>query len=126
MVANGEIYNYLKISEELSEPNGIKYEARSDCDVIIGLYEKYGDELVKHMTGMFAFALYDKKNKKMVAARDPFGIIPLYIGEDALGNIYVASEMKCLTEKCKLIQNFPPGNYFYNFQIFPYVNYIFT
>lgn len=110
MVANGEIYNYLEISDELSAFYNTTYVARSDCDVIIGLYEKYGDELVQHMTGMYAFALYDKKNKKMVAARDPFGIIPYYIGSDLLGNIYVASEMKCLTEKCSFIQNFPPGN----------------
>lgn len=109
LVANGEIYNYLDISKELSDFYHEKYVARSDCDVIIGLYEKYGDDLVHHMTGMFAFALYDRKNKKILVARDPIGIIPLYIGEDATGSIWIASEMKCLSEKCIHIQTFPPG-----------------
>jgi asparagine synthase (glutamine-hydrolysing) len=109
LVANGEIYNYLKISDELSMFYNKEYVARSDCDVIIGLYEKYGDKLVHHMTGMFAFALFDRKNRKMLAARDPFGILSMYIGEDINGNIWVASEMKCLEEHCSYIQNFPIG-----------------
>lgn len=109
LVANGEIYNFLQISEELSVFYHEKYVARSDCDVIIGLYDKYGDDLVHHMTGMFAFALYDHKSKKVLAARDPFGILSMYIGEDDYGNIWVASEMKCLTDNCSYIQNFPIG-----------------
>lgn len=111
IVANGEIYNFLEISDELSQFYNKPYEARSDCDVIIGLYEKYGEDLVHHMTGMYAFALYDRKNKKIVAARCPFGILSMYIGEDSYGNIWIASEMKCLVEKCWSIQNFPIGEY---------------
>lgn len=109
LVANGEIYDYLEISDKLSMFYNRKYTPRSDCDVIIGLYEMYGDDCVKHMTGMFAFALYDRKNKKMFAARDPFGILSMYIGEDSEGNIWVASEMKCLAEHCTTIKNFPIG-----------------
>jgi asparagine synthase (glutamine-hydrolysing) len=109
LVANGEIYNFLEISNELSTFYGRPYEARSDCDVIIGLYEKYGDDLVHHMTGMYAFALYDRKNNKILAARCPFGILSMYIGEDVHGNIWIASEMKCLVEKCPYVQNFPIG-----------------
>lgn len=111
LVANGEIYNFLQISDELSVFYKKQYIARSDCDVIIGLYEKYGDDLVHHMTGMFAFALFDRKNKKVYAARDPFGILSMYIGEDIHGNIWVASEMKCLAEKCSYVQNFPTGKF---------------
>lgn len=111
LVANGEIYNFLQISQELSMFYKKPYLARSDCDVIIGLYEKYGDDLVHHLTGMFAFALYDRKNKKVLAARDPFGILSMYIGEDSRGNIWIASEMKCLSEKCSYIQNFPTGKF---------------
>lgn len=111
LVANGEIYNYLDVSDELSMFYIRKYSARSDCDVIIGLYEKYGNDLVHHMTGMYAFALYDRKNKRMLAARDPFGILSMYIGEDVEGNIWVASEMKCLAEHCCHIQNFPIGEF---------------
>lgn len=111
IVANGEIYNFLQISDELSTFYNKPYEARSDCDVIIGLYEKYGDDLVHHLTGMYAFALYDRKNKRIVAARCPFGILSMYIGEDMNGNIWIASEMKCLVEICPYVQNFPIGKY---------------
>lgn len=111
LVANGEVYNFLQISDELSMFYKKQYIARSDCDVIIGLYEKYGEDLLHHMTGMFAFALYDRKNKKVFAARDPFGILSMYIGEDVHGNIWVASEMKCLAEKCSYIQSFPTGEF---------------
>lgn len=111
LVANGEIYNFLQISEELSLFYNEPYVARSDCDVIIGLYEKYGDDLVHHMTGMFAFALYDRKNNKILAARCPYGILSMYIGEDIHGNIWIASEMKCLVEKCPSILNFPIGKF---------------
>lgn len=113
LVANGEIYNFLQISEELSVFYNKQYIARSDCDVIIGLYEKYGDDLVYHMTGMFAFALYDRRSKKVLAARDPFGILSMYIGEDINGNIWVSSEMKCLVEKCTYVRNFPTGKFFF-------------
>lgn len=111
LVANGEIYNFLQISNELSLFYNKPYEARSDCDVIIGLYEKYGDNLVHHMTGMYAFALYDRKNNKILAARCPFGILSMYIGEDVNGNIWIASEMKCLVKKCPDMLNFPIGNF---------------
>ena len=122
LVANGEVYNFLQISDELSMFYKKQYIARSDCDVIIGLYEKYGEDLLLHMTGMFAFALYDRKHKKILAARDPFGILSMYIGEDIHGNIWVASEMKCLAEKCSYVQNFPTGKFkklfFYVFTCF--------
>lgn len=111
LVANGEIYNFLQISDELTMFYKKQYIARSDCDVIIGLYEKYGEDLLYHMTGMFAFALYDRKNKKVFAARDPFGILSMYIGGDVHGNVWVASEMKCLAEKCCYVQNFPAGKF---------------
>lgn len=109
LVANGEIYNFLQISNELSLFYNEPYVARSDCDVIIGLYEKYGDDLVHHMTGMYAFALYDRKKNKILAARCPFGILSMYIGEDVQGNIWISSEMKCMVEKCPYILNFPIG-----------------
>lgn len=111
LVANGEIYNYLEISKELEAFYKKSYEARSDCDVIIGLYEKYGEKFYEHMTGMYAFALYDRKNRRVICARDPIGIISMYIGEDLYGNLWVASEMKCLVEKCEKICTFPPGNF---------------
>ncbi|XP_030081845.1 asparagine synthetase [glutamine-hydrolyzing] 2-like [Drosophila hydei] len=108
LVANGEIYNYLELSALIAKRRG-SYKPKSDCHVILELYQDYGVELLQHITGMFAFALYDKRSKELLLARDPFGIIPMYIGEDAKGNIWVASEMKCLTACCKQVETFTPG-----------------
>lgn len=108
MAANGEIYNYLELSAEIAKQKG-KYTPRSDCDVIIGMYEKYGSELVRHISGMFSFALYDKITKTLVVGRDPIGIIPLYQGEDDEGNLWFSSEVKCLVGACDKVKDFQPG-----------------
>lgn len=109
LVANGEIYNYLELSADIAKKKG-KYTPRGDCDVIIGMYEEFGIDLVSHITGMFAFALYDQKNRTFVVARDPIGIIPLYQGEDDEGNLWFSSEMKCLVGVCDKIIDFQPGS----------------
>ncbi|EDW37783.1 GL15046 [Drosophila persimilis] len=108
LVANGEIYNYLELSAEIAKRLGT-YKPKSDCHVILELYEVYGEDLLSHITGMFAFALYDKRTKQVLLARDPFGIIPMYIGEDKAGNMWVASEMKCLVDTCSKVETFTPG-----------------
>lgn len=108
LTANGEIYNYLELSADIAKKKG-KYTPRGDCDVIIGMYEEFGVDLLTHITGMFAFALYDKKTKNFMVARDPIGIIPLYQGEDDEGNLWFASEMKCLVGICDKICDFEPG-----------------
>ncbi|KAL7734739.1 hypothetical protein ACLKA6_011027 [Drosophila palustris] len=108
LVANGEIYNYLEISAQIAKRRG-GYKPKSDCHVILELYRDYGVDLLQHITGMFAFALYDKRSKELLLARDPFGIIPMYIGEDAAGNIWVASELKCLAACCPKVETFTPG-----------------
>lgn len=88
---NGEIYNYIELREEL----GCKCRTTSDTEVILHAYRKWGEDCVKHFSGMFAFALWDEKKQKLFCARDPFGIKPFYyyIGEDTL---YFASEAKAL------------------------------
>lgn len=111
LVANGEIYNYLKLSDEISKRRDRIYTARSDCDVIIGLYEEFGVNFIHHLDGMFAFFLYDAEKKMFVASRDPIGIIPMYQGSDPNGNVYFASEMKCLVGLCDQVKIFPPGMY---------------
>lgn len=108
VVANGEIYNYLEQAAEIAKKRG-HYEPKSDCSVIVELYEDHGERLVDYVTGMFAFALYDRKTKTIMMARDPFGIIPMYYGRDEDGNIWVSSEMKCLSGACAEIEVFPPG-----------------
>lgn len=109
LAANGEIYNYLELSADIAKRKG-KYTPRGDCDVIIGMYEEFGVDVVSHITGMFAFALYDQKRRTVVVGRDPIGIIPLYEGEDDEGNLWFASEMKCLIGVCDKIVDFQPGS----------------
>lgn len=108
VIANGEIYNYLELSAEIAKKRG-SYTPKSDCNVIVELYEEYGEHLFDHITGMFAIALYDTKSKTILIARDPIGIIPMYYGEDIDGNIWVSSELKCLVDVCVKVENFPPG-----------------
>lgn len=108
LAANGEIYNYLELSAKIAKQNG-KYEPRSDCDVIIAMYEQFGTELVQHITGMFSFALYDKNAKRLIVSRDPVGIIPLYKGVDDMGNLWFSSEVKCLVDVCDTVEDFEPG-----------------
>ncbi|XP_059621893.1 probable asparagine synthetase [glutamine-hydrolyzing] [Phlebotomus argentipes] len=109
LAANGEIYNYLEIAKEISRRRKTSYVPRSDSDVIIGLYEDFGRSLLHQITGMFTFVLYDRTKKSILIARDPIGIIPLYLGKDEEGNLWVASEMKCLVGVCRDVKAFPPG-----------------
>ncbi|XP_017840435.2 probable asparagine synthetase [glutamine-hydrolyzing] [Drosophila busckii] len=109
LIVNGEIYNYVELSEQISKrvPG---YKPKSDSNVIIELYEQLGAALLQHIRGMFSFVLYDKRQQQLLVARDPLGIIPLYMGKDAGGNLWFASEMKCLVEVCTQLSNFPPGH----------------
>ena len=93
-VMNGEIYNFLEIREKLIEKGHI-FKSRSDTEVIPHLYDEYGDSLVDHLDGMFAFALWDTRKKKLLIARDRFGEKPLYYGAFD-GVLYFASELKAL------------------------------
>ncbi|HUF04680.1 MAG TPA: asparagine synthase (glutamine-hydrolyzing) [Aridibacter sp.] len=95
-VMNGEIYNFLEIREDL-ERKGHRFSSRSDTEVLPHLYDEYGDALVDHLDGMFAFALWDITRKRLLMARDRFGEKPLYYG--VFGRrLYFASEPKSLFE----------------------------
>lgn len=111
LAVNGEIYNHLKLRKELQE---YKFQTHSDCEVILALYKKHGIHFIESLNGIFAFALYDQETKTYLIARDHMGIIPLYMGWDDSGNLYVASELKSLEGKCSRYQEFPPGHYLYS------------
>ncbi|CAR24384.1 Asparagine synthase (glutamine-hydrolyzing) [Lachancea thermotolerans] len=106
---NGEVYNHIQLREEFSS---YPFKTLSDCEPIIPLYEKYGIDAPKYLDGMFAWALYDAKKDRIVAARDPIGITTLYMGRDSKSpkTVYFASELKCLTDNCDSIIAFPPGH----------------
>lgn len=94
LVANGEIYNYRELRRDL-ERRGHVFLTNSDCEVIIALYERYGDGLFKHLRGMFAFALWDTRRRRLLVARDHLGQKPLYYRQDDRG-FACASEIKAL------------------------------
>lgn len=91
-VFNGEIYNYRELKSDL-EKEGVVFSTNSEIEVIINLYMREGAEFVSKLRGMFAILVYDKENKSIFAARDPFGIKPLYYRESKDGIVF-SSEMK--------------------------------
>src|SRR5215813_3596255 len=94
LVCNGEIYNHDELRTEL-EAGGYRFRTRSDCEVILALYERYGDRLLEHLRGMFAFALWDSRKRRLLAARDHLGQKPFYYAHTARGFAF-ASEIKAL------------------------------
>jgi asparagine synthase (glutamine-hydrolysing) len=94
LVCNGEIYDFERIRSEL-ERKGYRFKTKSDSEIIIALYQEYGLEFVGHLRGEFAFLLYDKAKRRLIAARDRFGIKPLYFSRLKHGFVF-ASEMKAI------------------------------
>ncbi len=93
-VGNGEIYNYRELREELTG-KGHRFATGSDMEVVVHGYETWGDDVASHLGGQFAFALWDSKRKRLLAARDRAGEKPFYYYEGK-HNIVFASEIKAL------------------------------
>src|SRR5215469_2425540 len=94
LVYNGEIYNHQRLRTEL-ESKGHRYRTKSDTETIIHLYEEYGQDCVKHLQGMFAFVIWDKRNRQLFCARDRLGIKPLYYRLDGESFLF-GSEIKAI------------------------------
>ena len=110
VVCNGEIYGFEKLKKELSKD--YTFTSESDCEVLLPMYEKYGVGMFAKLDAEFACILYDGRQKKFIAARDPIGIRPLYYGYDRNGTILFASEPKNLVGLTDKILPFPPGHYY--------------
>ena len=110
LAVNGEIYNHQDIRRQYTEK--YQFQTGSDCEVILALYREKGIDFLEDLSGIFAFALYDAEKDEFLIARDPIGVIPLYIGYDDDGKVYVASEMKALEGNCDRYEVFLPGHYY--------------
>src|SRR2546430_8145121 len=94
VVQNGEIYNYRELRREL-ERGGNHFRTHGDTEVLLHLYEQHGDGFAERLRGMFAVAIWDAPRRRLVLARDRFGIKPLYY-RDAAGELAFASELPAL------------------------------
>ncbi len=107
LVANGEIYNHVRLRDEL-EQRGHRFATESDAEVILHLYEEEGESLVERLDGMFAFALLDIRRRRLLLARDRMGMKPLhYVELD--GRLLFASEMKALFADPEVPRRLDPG-----------------
>ena len=111
LAVNGEIYNHQEIRRRYA--GRYEFQTGSDCEVILALYRDKGIDFLEDISGIFAFALYDEEKDAFLIARDPIGVIPLYIGYDSDGTVYVASELKALEGQCERYEPFLPGHYAY-------------
>lgn len=109
LAVNGEIYNHQEIRRIYA--GYYDFQTGSDCEVILALYRDKGIHFLEELSGIFAFVLYDEEHEKYLIARDPIGVIPLYIGQNTDGKIFVASELKALEGVCDSYEPFLPGHY---------------
>ena len=137
LAVNGEIYNHQEIRRRYA--GQYDFQTGSDCEVILALWKEVRGKLeeardyhhhqdhpltsylspltsimLEQLSGIFAFVLYDEERNEYLIARDPIGVIPLYIGYDNDGTLYVASELKALEGQCQHYEPFPPGHYLYS------------
>ena len=112
LAVNGEIYNHQEIRRRYA--GQYDFQTGSDCEVILALYREKGIDFLEDLSGIFAFVLYDEEKNEFLIARDPIGVIPLYIGYDSDGTVYVGSELKALEGQCERYEPFLPGHYFWS------------
>ncbi len=112
LCVNGEIYNHRDLRKQYE--GTYNFRTGSDCEIILALYKHKGINFLEELSGIFAFALYDSEKDVFLIARDPIGVIPLYMGSDPDGTLYVASELKALEGFCDTYEPFLPGHYYYS------------
>ena len=111
VVCNGELYGF-RFEKEILKRRGYKFQSDCDCEILLPLYYEYGLDMFRHMDSEFALILYDSRKDRLIAARDPIGIRPLFYGYLDDGGIVFASEAKNLIGLCKEVCPFPPGHYY--------------
>lgn len=120
LTCNGEIYNNPQLRQKY---NTFPFKSNSDCESIIPLFLDKGiKEMARELDAEFALVIYDSKQDKFLAARDPIGIRGMFYGYTDEGDICFASEMKALTGVCKEVLPFPPGHYYDGEKFLPYTD----
>ncbi len=120
LVCNGEVYNYLTLKSECGD---YQFHSSSDCEVLLPLYKIHGiKKLASMLDAEFALVLWDANKKKIMAARDPMGIRPLFYGFNDKGQIQFASEAKALVNLSTDVKPFPPGHYYDGDQILTFLD----
>ncbi len=105
---NGEIYNFQELRKDLAA-GGARFRTKSDTEVILALYEKHGSAFLQYLSGMFAFALWDRASQSLLVVRDRIGIKPLYYVEHK-GRLVFASEIKALHALCPELDELDPAS----------------
>ena len=111
VACNGELYGF-RFEKEILKRRGYKFQSDCDCEILLPLYYEYGLDMFRHIDSEFALILYDSRKDRLIAARDPIGIRPLFYGYLDDGGIVFASEAKNLIGLCKEVCPFPPGHYY--------------
>ena len=120
-ICNGELYGFRQLKTELISM-GYRFESGSDCEIILPLYREFGLNMFKMLDAEFAMVIYDSHKGKLIAARDPIGIRPLFYGYDSDGSIIFASEAKNLVGIAEHITPFPPGHYYVDGEFIRYAD----
>ena len=112
VVCNGELYGF-RFEKAILERAGYKFKSGSDCEILLPLYYEYGLDMFRHLDAEFALILYDSRKDRLIAARDPIGIRPLFYGYSKSSHqIAFASELQNLVGWCEDIRPFPIGSYY--------------
>lgn len=114
LAVNGEIYNHQRLREHDARVQDFRFQTGSDCEIILALAAldwAGAAAWLDALNGIFAFVLHDTLTGRYLIARDPVGVMPLYLGRDRDGNRFVASELKALADICPILEEFPPGAY---------------
>jgi len=109
---NGEVYNFNELRRDFGLDRDFHFRSRTDTEVLLHLYEKLGTDFLSHLNGMFSLAIWDSRRDRLLLARDPFGIKPLFHMEHA-GGFWFASEIKSLLQAPSFVREADPGALFH-------------
>lgn len=120
LICNGEVYEFQKLKDQLK--NKYEFKSKSDCEILLPLYNEYKFKMFNMLDSEFVLVLYDSLEDEIIAARDPIGIRPMFYGYTINNKICFASEAKALVDICNIVKPFPIGSYYYKNKFHKYNN----